>query len=243
MMRLLPGPRPKGRHEFLLESREGPGLARGGHAVLHFLLAAAAERSEGQGLQPGLRDLGSALGAEPIGPVLQAEVRLVDLGKRLRLHLHDREIDLLYEIVDALLLGVPDLTRFHGQGLPERSQLLLDLQPPLLEHALQDPVTLLVHHRLLPSHGIPPSLVRLRPLEAHAHFANFSTTILKPSFDHTRSRAAPSRRARPISPSKSWTPETPPPFTLTITSPPWRPASSAGLPPFSSPPRRPLVPP
>src|SRR5258706_4537074 len=243
MIRLPPGPRPKGRHEFLLEAREGTGLARGGHAVLHFLLAAAAQRGERQGLQPGLGDLRLALGAEPIAAVLQAEDRLVDLGQRLRLHLHEGEIDLLDEIVDDLLLGVPDFARFHAQGLPERPQLLLDLQPPLLEHSLEDPVTLVIHdRRLLPSHGIPPSLVRLRPAEAHAHFANFSTTIRKPSLACTRSRAAPSRRARSISRSKSWTPETAIPFTLTIRSPRWRPASSAGSPASTSHTRAPFVP-
>src|SRR6185503_1092425 len=88
-----------------------PRIAELGLLVLLALLARDAQRREGEGLQPGLRDVGAALGAGAVDPGLQPPDRLVDLAQGLRRHLHDREVHLLDEIVHALLLGV-----LHGRG-------------------------------------------------------------------------------------------------------------------------------
>ena len=103
---------------------EGPRLALGAAVALLLLLAVAAQGREGQGLEAGRGDLGAALGAERRRCLLQPLHGLVDLGQGLGLHLHEGEVDLLHEVVDALLLGVLHVGRFGGQGLAQRAQLV-----------------------------------------------------------------------------------------------------------------------
>src|SRR4030095_93859 len=115
--------------------------------VLLALLAVPAQCGKGHGGETGLGDLLTALGAGPVGTLVEADHGLVDLGQRLRFHLHERQLDVLDEVVHALLLGVLDLGHLRGQRLPQRTQLGLDLVPPGLEHGLQDAIPLTVGGR------------------------------------------------------------------------------------------------
>jgi hypothetical protein len=118
-------------------------------SVLEPLLAVAASLRERQGLEPVLGDECCAILADAVGALGQPPDRLVDLGEGARLHLHQREVDLLDEVRHHLLFGVLDLARLRGKGLADAAQLLLDLAAPVLQHRLEDLVTLAVPHALL----------------------------------------------------------------------------------------------
>src|SRR2546430_4850206 len=73
------------------------------------LLARPAQRREGDRLQAGLRDLGSALRAGAVGPGLEPPQRLVDLAEGLGGHLdrseeHTSELQSQSNLVCRLLL-------------------------------------------------------------------------------------------------------------------------------------------
>src|SRR4029078_13197341 len=166
-----------------------------------------------------------------VDPGLQPPDRLVDLAQALRLHLHDREVHLLDEIVNALLLGVLHGRGLDGEGVAQGAQLVLDLPAPVLEHGLQHLEPLVIGRLAALGLGRLALGHRYPPISGHE--------MRQPSFSmrnvcvlprRTRRRASPSPLALAISLSKSSTLSTSCPFTLTMRSPRWRPASSAASP-------------
>src|SRR5512143_2712322 len=120
--------------QLALQPLEGLGLARGADVVLRLLLAVPAQ---GRG-----RQLDVALLAATVAALLQALEREVDLLERLRLHLHQGQVDLLHEVVDALLLGIAHLGGAGRDVVAQRAQLFVDVAPAVLEDSLEQQVTL-----------------------------------------------------------------------------------------------------
>src|SRR6476661_222558 len=112
-----PGP---GTPDVLHVDEERRRAAAGGHLALTLLgnfarlLALLAPHRERQGAQPLLSDFVAALEAIAVVALLQARERVVDLVQRLRLHLDQRELDLVLDVGLGALDGVEHLVLLAG---------------------------------------------------------------------------------------------------------------------------------
>src|SRR5688500_8536299 len=118
--------------------------------VLARLLAVLAADRERQRPQAPLRDLLAALEAVAERPFLEAVKRLFDLVQRLRLHLDERELDIVLNIGFRALGGVEDtlirIVRSLGADVADLAlDLVHDLAAPLLEDPLEFGVPIPVH--------------------------------------------------------------------------------------------------
>src|SRR5712691_1622779 len=107
------------------------------------LLAVLAAHREGQRAQPLLSDLFAAVEAVAVVALLEPRERVVDLVERLRLHLDEREFDVLLNVGLGALdrvehfveLAAPSALSPH---VPHFALVLgLNLPPTLLEHLLE----------------------------------------------------------------------------------------------------------
>src|SRR5260221_8745270 len=127
------------------------------------LLAVLAAHRKRQRAQSSLRDLVAALEAVAVRALFEARQRFFNLVQRLRLHLDQREFDVVLDVGFGGLRRVQHALAFARRALGAHVahldlNLVQDLATTLLENALQLGVAIPRHHlgpRLLPS-GLHP---------------------------------------------------------------------------------------